>query len=54
MPHPIPVPMRQAMFRLWQRGYGTRQIAESLGLPCSTVRRLLQGGELVSVHFSEK
>ena len=42
MPRPIPVPIRQAMFRLWQKGYGTRQIAESLGLPCSTVRRLLQ------------
>ena len=42
MPRPIPVPIRRAMFRLWQKGYGTRQIAESLGLPCSTVRRLLQ------------
>ncbi len=42
MPRPIPVPIRQAMFRLWQKGYGSRQIAESLGLPCSTVRRLLQ------------
>ena len=42
MPRPIPVPIRQAMFRLWQKGYGTRQIAESLGLPCSTLRRLLQ------------
>jgi transposase len=42
MPRPIPVPMRKAMFRLWQKGYGTRQIAESLRLPCSTVRRLLQ------------
>ena len=35
MPRPIPVPIRQAMFRLWQKGYGTRQIAESLGLPRS-------------------
>jgi len=42
MPRPIPVPIRQSMFRLWQKGYGTRQIAESLDLPCSTVRRLLQ------------
>ncbi len=41
MPHPIPVPIRQAMFQLWQKGYQTREIAESLGLPCSTVRRLL-------------
>ena len=42
MPRPIPVPIRQAMLRLWQKGLGPRQIAESLGLPCSTVRRLLQ------------
>ncbi len=42
MPRPIPVPIRQAMFRLWQKGRAARQIAESLGLPCSTVRRLLQ------------
>ena len=42
MPRPIPVPIRQAMFRLWQKGRSARQIAESLGLPCSTVRRLLQ------------
>jgi hypothetical protein len=42
MPRPIPVPIRQAMLRLWQKGYGTRQIAESLGSPCSTIRRLLQ------------
>jgi transposase len=41
MPRPIPVPIRQAMFRLWQKGRSARQIAESLGLPCSTVRRLL-------------
>ena len=42
MPRPIPVPIRRAMFRLWQQGRGTRQIATSLDLPCSTVRRLLQ------------
>src|SRR6185437_727802 len=42
MPRPIPVPIRQAMFRLWQQGCGTRPIVASLGLPCSTVRRLLQ------------
>ena len=42
MPRPIPVPIRQAMFRLWKKGRATRQIAESLGLPRSTVRRLLQ------------
>src|SRR5262249_52138727 len=42
MPRPIAVPIRQTMFRLWQQGYGTRQIVASLGLPCSTVRRLLR------------
>jgi transposase len=42
MPRPIPVPIRQAMFRLWQLGQVTRQIATSLGLPASTVRRFLQ------------
>ena len=33
MPRPIPVPIRQAMFRLWKQGRATRQIADSLGLP---------------------
>jgi transposase len=42
MPRPIPVPIRQAMFRLWQQGRGTRQIATLWDVPCSTVRRLLQ------------
>jgi transposase len=42
MPRPIPVPIRQTMFRLWQQGQATRQIATSLGLPSSTVRRFLQ------------
>ena len=41
MPRPIPVPIRRAIFRLWQKGYGSRQIAMKLCLPCSTVRRLL-------------
>src|SRR5512135_1086939 len=41
MPRPIPVPLRQAMFRLWQQGQRTGQIAAALGLPCSTIRRLL-------------
>ncbi len=46
MPRPIPVPIRQTMFRLWKQGCGTRQIVASLGLPCSTVRRLLQSFRL--------
>src|SRR5215469_9286998 len=33
MPRPIPVPIRQTMFRLWKQGCGTRQIVASLGLP---------------------
>lgn len=42
MPRPTPVPVRQALFRLWQQqGQQTRPIAATLGLPCSTVRRLL-------------
>ena len=41
MPRPIPVPIRQAMFRLWQQGQGSRDIAAELGLARSTVRRLL-------------
>jgi transposase len=42
MPRPVPVPVRQAMFRLWQQGHATHQIATSLDLPASTVRRFLQ------------
>ena len=41
MPRPIPLPLRQAMFRLWQQGREARQIAALLGLPGSTVRRLV-------------
>ena len=41
MPRPIPVPVRQAAFRLWQQGCQTLEIAASLELPRSSVRRLL-------------
>jgi transposase len=41
MPRPIPVPVRLAAFRLWQQGRKTHQIAASLGLARSTVRRLV-------------
>jgi transposase len=41
MPRPIPVPVRQAASRLWQQGCQTHQIAASLELPRSSVRRLL-------------
>jgi transposase len=41
MPRPIPVPIRQAVFRLWQEGRQTHEIAALLELPRSTVRRLL-------------
>src|SRR5262249_46412134 len=42
MPRPIAVPIRQTLFRPWKQGCGTRQIVASLGLPGSTVRRLLR------------
>src|SRR5512135_944183 len=41
MPRPIPVPLRQALFRLGQQGQRTGPIAAALGLPCSTIRQLL-------------
>ena len=56
MPRPIPVPVRQAMFRLWQQGRGTNEIAVALGLARSTVRRLLgrfrrQGSEGIAPDY---
>ena len=42
MPRPLPVPVRQALFRLWQQGVEASQIAAALGIPCSTVYRMLQ------------
>ncbi len=42
MPRPIPVPVRETIFRLWQRGHQAPRIAASLGVPGSTVDRLLQ------------
>ena len=41
MPRPTPVPVRLAAFRLWQQGRPTGEIAASLALVPSTVRRLL-------------
>src|SRR4051812_39175315 len=41
MPRPIPVPIRLTMFRLWEQGRETSQIAALLGLPGSTVRRFV-------------
>jgi len=56
MPRPIPVPVRQAIHRLWQQGQQTGQIAASLGLPSSTVRRLLgrfrsRGAEAIAPDY---
>src|ERR1039458_5864496 len=56
MPRPIPIPIRQAMFRLWQQGQGSRDIAAALGLAHSTVRRLLgrfrrQGSEGIAPDY---
>lgn len=42
MPRPLPVPVRQAIFRLWNQGRQAPQIAASLGVPGSTVYRLIQ------------
>lgn len=41
MPRSIPVPVRLAAFRLWQQGRPTHQIAATLEVAQSTVRRLL-------------
>jgi len=42
MPRPIPVPVRQIMFRLWQEGWNAPQLAERFGVSGPTVYRLLQ------------
>ena len=42
MPCPIPVPVRQIMFRLWQEGWNAPQLAERFGVSGPTVYRLLQ------------
>ena len=42
MPHPIPVPVRRALFHLWQQGDTPSQIADQLGLSSVTVRRLVR------------
>ena len=56
MPRPVPTPVRQAMFRLWNQGQGSRDIAVALGLARSTVRRLLsrfrsQGSEGIAPDY---
>jgi transposase len=56
MPRPIPIPIRQAMFRLWRQGHGSRDIAVALGLARSTVRHLLarfrrQGSEGIAPDY---
>lgn len=49
MPRPIPIPIRRAILRRLRRGQSPRIIAEDLGLPLRTVRRLVRrlrhGGE---------
>jgi transposase len=42
MPRPTPRPVRDAVFRLWQQGQRAPQIAAVLGIPLSTVYRLIQ------------
>ena len=41
MPRPVPVPVRETIFRLWEQGQDPRSIAASLGVPLATVRGLL-------------
>ena len=42
MPRPIPAPVRRAVFRLWEQGQAPGPIAEALGLPAVSVRRLIR------------
>ena len=42
MPRPTPVPVRLAVLRLWEQKQVPGQIAATLGLPCTTVRRLIR------------
>ena len=42
MPRPLPSPIRQAMFRLFQQGLTVPEIVERLGIPSSTAYRLIQ------------
>jgi transposase len=42
MPRSLPLPLRRALCRRWQRGQGARDIADALGLAPRTVRRLLR------------
>ena len=42
MPRPIPVPIRHTVFRLWEQHHTPVPIAQTLGLSCVTVRRLVR------------
>jgi hypothetical protein len=42
MPRPIPVPVRQAVFRQWQHGKESNRIAYSLHIAPRTVRQLVR------------
>ena len=42
MPRPIPVPVRRVLIRLWEQGQTSGQITEALGLPRSSVNRLIR------------
>jgi len=42
MPSPIPVPVRQAIFRRWQQGASVPVLAEELNLSERTVRHLVR------------
>jgi transposase len=42
MPRPLAVPVREAIFRRWQEAQSASEIAGALGVPVSTVYRLLR------------
>jgi hypothetical protein len=42
MPAPVPLPIRQAMWRRWEQGATTAELSDAFDLPARTVRNLLR------------
>ena len=42
MPSPIPVPVRQAIFKRWQKGESLSRLAEDFKIPVRTIRNLVR------------
>ena len=42
MPAPVPLPIRQALWRRWKRGATATELSQAFGLPVRTVRGLLR------------